>query len=68
MKCQVIFLNSSYRPPEEEAERLEAVQEALTLFHAEYAFVHRNAHPVTRMVRKREAHQDIRKRLSVVKD
>jgi hypothetical protein len=66
MTAQVIFLNSGYFPDREEAERLETIQEQLTLFHAEFAFAVRDKCPVMAKIRKKEAHLIVRKGLSVL--
>lgn len=68
MTAQVIFLNTGHRPSEEEAERLEAVQEALTLFHAEFAFATRGFSPVAVKMRKRDAHATVRRSMELVRE
>lgn len=68
MTAQVVFLNTNFRPDEDEEKYLEEMQEYLTFCHVRFEYETKALNPHIQKARKAEVHKRARSRLGLVRE
>lgn len=66
--AQVVFLNRPYLPTWEESRRLDDIQDFLSQYNAELAYLSRNFDDNKKRIFKENSHRNLRKQMSIVKN
>lgn len=66
--AQVVFLNRPYLPTWEESRRLDDIQDFLSQYNAELAYLSRDFDDNKKRIFKETSHRNLRKQMSIVKN